>query len=225
VEDSRVRVVPNGIALDEIEASTPADPARALAEALPRVAGAAPLLLSVGRLEAYKGFGDVAGALAILARQGVLRGDWAWVVVGRGPFEARLRFLCSSFAERLLLPGALDEPLLHALYERADVFVHAPHYEGSSLVTLEALAHGRPVLATRAGGIPDKIVDGETGRLVATGDVPALAAALGELLADPARARRLGARGRDVVRERFAWPGIARATLRLYEELLRGARR
>jgi glycosyltransferase involved in cell wall biosynthesis len=225
VPAERVRVLPNGVALDEIAAATPADPARALAEALPRVAGATPLLLSVGRLEAYKGFGDVAAALALLARQGTLPAGWAWAVVGSGPLAARLRWLCAGFADRLHLLGRLDEPLLHALYERADVFVHAPHYEGSSLVTLEALAHGRPVLATRAGGIPDKITDGESGRLVEPGDVPALAAALGELLADPAQARRLGTRGRDLVRERFAWPGIARATIGLYEELLRGTRR
>jgi glycogen synthase len=225
VEGSRVRVVPNGIALDEIAAATPADPARALAEALPGIAGAAPLLLSVGRLEEYKGFGDVAAALGILARQGTLPAGWAWAVVGRGPFEARLRSLCAGFVDRLHLLGHLDEALLHALYAGADVFVHAPHHEGSSLVTLEALAHGRPVLATRAGGIPDKITDGESGRLVAPGDVPALARALAELLADPPRARSLGARGAEAVRERFAWPRIARRTLALYEELLHGTGR
>jgi glycogen synthase len=225
VPAERVRVVPNGIALDEMVAATPAEPARALAEALPLVAGAAPLLLSVGRLEAYKGFGDIAAALALLARRGALPAGWAWAIVGRGPFEARLRSLCAGFADRLHLLGSLDEPLLHALYARADVFVHAPHYEGSSLVTLEALAHGRPVLATRAGGIPDKITDGESGRLVEPGDVPALADALVALLADPARARSLGARGAEVVRARFAWPGIARQTLGLYEELLWAARR
>jgi glycogen synthase len=220
VESSCVRVVPNGIALDEIAAVTPTDPARALAEALPRVASAAPLLLSVGRLEEYKGFADVAAALALLARQGTLPAGWAWAVVGRGPLELRLRALCVGFADHLHLLGGVEEPLLHALYARADVFVHAPHYEGSSLVTLEALAHGCPVLATRAGGIPDKITDGESGRLVAPGDVPALARALAELLADPERARKLGSRGEETVRERFAWPQIARRTLVLYDELL-----
>src|SRR4029434_7250375 len=67
---------------------------------------------------------------------------------------------------RVHLLGRVDETLLHALYARADLFVHATHDEGSSLVTLEAMAHGLPVVATRAGGIPDKVTDRETGRLV-----------------------------------------------------------
>ena len=69
------------------------------------------------------------------------------------------------------LAGRVGDGVLHALYARADAFVHATRYEGSSLVTLEAMAHGLPVVATRAGGIPDKVVDGETGLLVAPGDV------------------------------------------------------
>ena len=71
--------------------------------------------------------------------------------------------------------GRVDDALLHALYEAADVFVHATRYEGSSLVTLEAMAHARCVVATRAGGIPDKVVPGATGWLVDPGDISALA--------------------------------------------------
>ena len=101
------------------------------------------------------------------------------------------------------------------------MFVHATHFEGSSLVTLEAMAHGLPVVATAAGGIPDKVVDGESGRLVPPGDVPALAAAIAEVARDPERRRRLGARGRELVLERFGWPALARRTIAVYEELLR----
>jgi glycosyltransferase involved in cell wall biosynthesis len=120
--------------------------------------------------------------------------------------------------------GRVGDELLHALYARADVFVHATRFEGSSLVTLEAMAHARPVVATRAGGIPDKVVDGETGRLVPPGDVAALAEALAGLLAAPERARAMGERGRERVRERFAWPALAERTVALYEELIAAAR-
>jgi glycosyltransferase involved in cell wall biosynthesis len=127
-------------------------------------------------------------------------------------------------AAHLCFPGRVSEPLLHALYERADVFVHATRGEGSSLVTLEAMAHGLPVVATRAGGIPDKVVDGATGRLVPSGDVAGLAAALAELAQDAGQRRAWGEAGRARVAERFAWPALVEGTLRLYEALLREAR-
>lgn len=91
-------------------------------------------------------------------------------------------------------------------------------------MTLEAMAHGLPVVATRAGGIPDKVADGVTGFLTAPGDVAALARALQELLQDAARGRAMGARGRAVVAERFSCGVLIDRTIALYEELLRGRR-
>ena len=120
--------------------------------------------------------------------------------------------------------GRVSDGLLHALYARADVFVHATRFEGSSLVTLEAMAHGLPVVATRAGGIPDKVLDGRTGRLVEPGDVQALAAAVRALAGAPDKRARLGAAGREHVRQRFAWPALVDRTIALYDELLCGAR-
>jgi glycosyltransferase involved in cell wall biosynthesis len=116
--------------------------------------------------------------------------------------------------------GRADETLLHALYERADLFVHATRSEGSSLVTLEAMAHGLPVVATRAGGIPDKVTH-ETGRLVEPGDVDGLAAALRELSRDSGLREALGLRGRERALADFSWPALARRTIALYEDLLR----
>jgi glycosyltransferase involved in cell wall biosynthesis len=114
----------------------------------------------------------------------------------------------------------VDSALLHALYARADVFVHAPRYEGSSLVTLEAMAHGRPVVATRAGGIPDKVRDGETGRLVAAGDTEALSAALASLAGDRSLREEMGRRGRERAEAHFAWGRIIERVLALYRSLL-----
>jgi glycosyltransferase involved in cell wall biosynthesis len=119
--------------------------------------------------------------------------------------------------------GRVGEGLLHALYERADVFVHATRYEGSSLVTLEAMAHGLAVVATRAGGIPDKVTNGETGRLVEPRDVDGLASALADLTEDAALRAGMGERGRARACERFAWPAIAERTVALYRELLERA--
>jgi len=114
--------------------------------------------------------------------------------------------------------------VLHSLYERADVFVHPTHYEGSSLVTLEAMAHAKAVVATRAGGIPDKVVEGVTGLLVEPGDRAALAAALGGLARDRERRDAMGEAGRGRARGEFSCGRLVERTLALYEELLRGAR-
>jgi glycosyltransferase involved in cell wall biosynthesis len=224
VEPDRVVVLPNGIDAEEIRDATPAQPERLIAERLPRLAGATPLLLSVGRLEGYKGFGDVFAALQQLESGGALPGAWAWVVVGEGPERGALERSLGPLASHVCFAGVVPDALLHALYEAAHVFVHATRDEGSSLVTLEAMAHGRAVVATRAGGIPDKIVDGRTGRLVEPGDVEALGRALRELIADDGRRRALGESARAFVLERFAWPGLAARTIALYEELLRERR-
>ena len=122
-----------------------------------------------------------------------------------------------------MMRGREDEPTLHAWYEAADVFVHPTLYEGSSLVTLEAMVHGVPVVATRAGGLPDKVRPGENGWLVAPGDPDDLAAALRAVFASRERLADLGARSRRIVDEEFAWPAVAAATLALYQRLRHSA--
>jgi glycosyltransferase involved in cell wall biosynthesis len=221
VDAGRVAVIPNGIEPAEIARLTPADPPAVVHAACPDLAGASLLLLSVGRLEVYKGFGDVLDTLVRLQGRSALAGNWAWVVAGEGParraLERRAQARVPGHAHFL---GSVDAAMLHALYARADLFVHAPRYEGSSLVTLEAMAHGLPVLGTRAGGIPDKVRDGETGRLVAPGDAEGLASALAELAADPARRLEMGRRGRARAEADFAWESIIERVLALYRSLL-----
>jgi starch synthase len=87
-------------------------------------------------------------------------------------------------------------------------------------VTLEAMAHGLPVVATRAGGIPDKVLEGVTGRLVAPGDADALATALADVAGDPARREEMGRRGRARAQAEFAWERIIERVLALYRSLL-----
>jgi glycosyltransferase involved in cell wall biosynthesis len=222
VPPERVAVIPNGIDIEAVRQGTPEDPAAVARALLPELEGASPVLLSVGRLESYKGFLDVLEALEALQRDDALGPGWLWVVVGEGPLAARLdaRRRQGGAARRMRRVGRVDAATLHALYEVADVFVHATRFEGSSLVTLEAMAHARAVVATRAGGIPDKVTDGETGRLVEPGDVPALAAAIREVLGDPARPRALGLAGAERAQRLFGWEGIARRVKDLYRELI-----
>ena len=233
VDPARVVVLPNGIDPAEIDAATPGDADRVVREALPALGGAFPIFLSVGRLEAYKGLDDVVQALDQLHRGGELAPRWAWIVVGAGRDRERLtrRILARELmarsrggrgiASHVHWAGPVGEGLLHALYSCADVFVHSTRYEGSSLVTLEAMAHGLPVVATRAGGIPDKVQDGESGRLVEPGDVASLARGMAEVAQNAALREAMGSRGRKRAREDFGWPALAVRTVALYEELLR----
>ena len=216
----KVVVLPNGFDPQDLAHLTPADAAGVVRAALPALEGASPVFLSVGRMERYKGFDDVLSALVRLHAAGRLPPRWAWVVVGGGRGAGLRPPAALDF--HVHLAGQVSDEVLHALYARADVFVHATRFEGSSLVTLEAMAHGLAVVATRAGGIPDKVVDGETGLLVEPGDVPRLAEGLARLAGALDEARAMGERGRRRALERFAWPVLIERTLALYEELLRG---
>ena len=86
------------------------------------------------------------------------------------------------------------------------------------MACLEAMAHGRPVVATAVGGLRDLVVDGETGLVVPPRDPRALRAALERLLGDRELRRRLGAEGRKRAQERFSWPAVTAATLAAYAE-------
>ena len=133
-------------------------------------------------------------------------------VAGDGPLRDRV-------------PGALglvphDE--LAPLYERAAVMAVPSHREGFGVACAEAMAHGRPVVASAVGGLLDLVVDGETGLLVPPRDVDALRSALERLLGDAALRKRLGEAGRARIREHFTWPAVTDATIQAYEDALAG---
>jgi glycogen synthase len=111
------------------------------------------------------------------------------------------------------------------LYSHAAVFVCPSVYEPFGLINLEAMACGTPVVATRVGGIPEVVVDGETGWLVEPGDPAALGQALRRALGDPARATRMGEAGRRRVEAHFSWDRIAERTVDVYREAIEAHRR
>jgi glycosyltransferase involved in cell wall biosynthesis len=185
------------------------------------------VLLSVGRLEASKGFHVLLRALGALRDHGALEGKpWRWVALGEGPYRPMLEMLAAELglAEHVHFLGRVPDAEMHAWYDLSTLFVHPTLYEGSSLVTLEAMAHRRPVVASAAGGIPDKVRPGENGWLVAPGDASALAAAISGALSDPARLAHYGLAGRAIVEHDFSWAAAGDATVALYTELLDAAR-
>jgi glycosyltransferase involved in cell wall biosynthesis len=183
--------------------NTPAQPAGPLPPLVERrlSASRAPLLFTPARLTLPdKGVDFLLTALAQLGR------DFLAVISGDGPARAYLEAKASSdgVADRVLFTGWLGSAALETLYARADVVICPSVWdEPFGLVGIEAMAHGKPVVAFDVGGIPDWLMDGESGFRVPRKDAGALARAVERLLDDPELARSFGARGRALVAERF----------------------
>lgn len=212
---ARAVVVHNGVDLD-----VAAD--RGGAEAARRdlgVPAGAPLVLTVSVLRPGKGIEVLLDALpAVLARQPGAR----FAVVGDGPARSELERRGAAAGARVAAALSWtgfrhDVP---ALLAAADLLVLPSLDDAFPTVLLEAMAAGLPVVATRAGGIPEIVEEGVTGILVPPGDPAPLADAVATLLADPDRRRRLGAAGRRRAEERFSTAAWLGRLERLYGEVV-----
>jgi glycosyltransferase involved in cell wall biosynthesis len=221
VDPARVVVLPSAIAVEECLRPLDLAVQQALRERF-KIDDSPLILLSVSRLERNKGYHVLAEALAGLQER--LPRGWCWVLVGEGKerkhLEVQVQRLGIAASTRFV--GRLGDAELHNLYETADLLIHPTLYEGSSLVVLEGMIHRRPVLATRVGGIPDKVFDGRNGRLVLPGDPEALQAGLLDLLEWQPDWPAMGEEGARIAREHFDWPVVARATLQVYQEMRTG---
>jgi glycosyltransferase involved in cell wall biosynthesis len=169
-----------------------------------------PYVVAVGDLRAKKNFGALVEAFARLdvPNRLVLAG----VDAGQG---SQLRELARG--ARVELPGYLSDAELDALIRGADLLVNPSLYEGFGLVVLEAMVRGTPVLAARAGALPE--VGGEAAAYFDPQQPGALRAELEALLGDPKRRSALAAAGRDRACE-LSWERTARETVAVYRELL-----
>ncbi len=184
-----------------------------------------PSVLHVARLVEVKGTEFLLRAFALLPAR---HARTSLLVAGDGPLRHRLEVLATrlGIGERVRFLGALPHARVLALMRKAAVLVlpgvRTPtgREEGFGMVLLEAAASGVPVIGSRVGGIPEGVVDGETGFLVPERDPAALAARLGTLLEDAALRARMGAAARARVEQHF---DIRRQTAALeawYDELL-----
>ena len=120
---------------------------------------------------------------------------------------------------RVTLTGRISREELVRLYNQTQLLVSPSLYEGFGLPAAEAMACGRPVVATWAGAFPEVIEEGVSGLLVPPGDARALADAIERVLADARLRRRLGQAGRQRIAERFSWRETAAQTQTLYQEV------
>jgi glycosyltransferase involved in cell wall biosynthesis len=218
----QMETIPNGIDLVAL-ASTAGPADGALLRQRRGIGTDERVLLSVGRLEFNKGFDVLARALGRASPSpSFARRPWRWVIVGAGPYRSQIERSVSEagIAAQTMFAGRASEADLHGWYEAASVFVHPTRYEGSSLVTLEAMAHRRPIVATNAGGLPDKVRPGVNGWLMEPDDPEALAAALEEALSDDERLKAMGAASRAIVEREFSWSVIADRHIAMYRRLL-----
>jgi glycogen synthase len=181
-----------------------------------------PYLLFVGRLASNKGLLELVEAFRPLAQS-----DRAarLVLVGEdgGMQRAILERTASlGLDHQVRLVGHVpDDALLAAAYREARALVLPSEYEAFGLVLLEALAQGRPVIASRVGGIPEFVDDGQAGLLVPPNQVPPLAAAIDRLWRDPGLADRMGDYGRREIVPRYTWDHLASAVDQVYREVAR----
>ena len=178
-------------------------------------------LLSVARLdpaERHKGIDHVIEALPIIAQRSP---SIKYTVVGGGGDRERLQALANARGVSHLVEftGHLSEPDLYLSYRDSDVFVLPSDQEGFGLVFLEAMAAARPIVAARAGGVPEVVVEGKTGLLVQYGNVDEIARAVHRLLADPDLRTAFGRAGQQRVDEQFTMSALVERVARLLQFL------
>ena len=131
----------------------------------------------------------------------------------------KARVLTAGLADRIIFAGEVDVDAIAAWYRRLAIFVAPQRWEGFGLTPMEAMASGVPVVATTVGAFPELVVEGETGRLVAPGDVDAMVAALGPLMADAGARAAMGGAARRHVVDHFTLEAEATAIIAVYERL------
>jgi len=175
-------------------------------------------ILFVGRLNAQKGLDQLIRALAGMKSKTTLD------VVGAGPARDSLGALATELgvADRVRWHGEIKQGDLPKFYQRARVLAVPSLDEGLGLVAVEAALCETPVVGFRSGGTPDVVRDGSTGILVEPNNVPALSAALDDILANEARATSLGQSGRLYALANFAPESAAQKYLSVYQQAIDG---
>jgi len=219
---SRMTYFPNSVELVPVDHTEEV----ALDRAHPELGWRQPLIGTVGNLRAQKNhlmFVDVVDALLprFEGMRGVIAGQ---AVTGQQDVAQGVRAAIESkgLSEKLLLLGSCRQ--VRALMQRFSIFCLTSDYEGMPNVVLEAMAMGRPVVATKVGDVPELVQHGRSGFLVEPGDVRGFAHSVAQLLSDPALAARFGAAGRERVAEAFGGDRGAQRFAALYLDMLGRAR-
>ena len=206
-------VIYNGIDVRRVERQATPQQAR---ESLGLPPGG-PLIASLGMLHRYKGFAFLIQALPALLQKFP---DAQIAIAGTGPQETELRRMAARAGVSASLHWLGFCGNARTLLEAADVYVQPSLVEACPMALLEAGAMGLPVVASAVGGVPEVILDGETGLLVPRMEPAPLSVALKTLLSDAAMRARMGAAGRVRIYENFTRERMVAETLAVYEQML-----
>jgi L-malate glycosyltransferase len=211
VPESRTVTVHEGIDLGRMDAAPPANLHQDLF--LPH---GAPLVGNVAALVPHKGQRHLIEAAALVVRQVP---DARFVIAGEGELRPTLERVIREhrLEKHVLLAGFRPDVL--SLHKAFDIFVMSSITEGLGTSLLDAMAARKPIVATATGGIPEVVVDNETGLLVPPRDHQAMADALVRLLKDPALRERMGAAGLARARQKFSAERMLKNTIRVYERV------
>ena len=203
IKEKKIVVIANGINLDKFAGISEKE------------FGDPPVIGVIGRLEEQKGHQYLFEALNLIKTI-----PWTLWVVGDGSKKVELERLAKdlNLRERIIFLGARKN--IAEILSGIDIFVMPSIWEGLGLAALEAAAAGKPIVASRVGGIPEIISDGETGVLVEPKNVKSLADGLERVLLGKVDAREMGSRAREMVKEKFSAERMVEAYEKLYEELI-----
>jgi glycosyltransferase involved in cell wall biosynthesis len=225
VPEAKTHILHNGVDLERFRPDLDGASFRAGSAIAPDV----PMILLPGRLRPHKGQADLLRAAAELRDRGIVvtvvfvgRDDPAGAPGSSGPFRPQLERLCEELeltGQVLFLEHRSDMPEVLAA---ADVVTIPSHDDPLPLVVLEAMACGKPVVATRSGGIPEVVTHEWTGLLVPPGAPAALADEIQRLLSDEALRERLVRAARQHIEQNFSQESMARQAARHYERIVAG---
>jgi glycosyltransferase involved in cell wall biosynthesis len=210
VPERKIQVVRNGVDAERFRRA--ADPGLRASLAGD---GERPIVLTIARLDSQKGHVHLLAAAAEVP-------DAVFLLAGEGGERPRLEAQARALgiAGRVRFLGHRDD--VPELLAACDLLVLPSLYEGLPLSVLEAMAAGRPVVATAVGGTDEAVLHGETGLLVPAAAPAALAEAIRHLLGDPGRAARMGQAGRARASREFSMARMIREVAGVYDELLEG---
>lgn len=211
--DDKVEVVHNGIIIENYKSRDNSSDARKVFDSIKRGRETSPVVLTVARLDKQKGHtyllkaaADVPGALFVFAGDGPERAG----------LESEARQL--DLRDRVIFLGQRND--VSELLQGCDLFVLPSLFEGLPLSVMEAMAAGKPVIASDIGGVNELIRDGETGYLVPPGDTHALARSINMLISDPALSRKMALAGKTFVEKEFSADSMVTGVTDIYKRYL-----
>ena len=220
IDSGKIKIVPLGVRMPNIFSG--------------RQENAPMTVLFVGRLEKRKGIHTLMEAVPMVLKE---IPNAKFIIVGRdsyitdeevnfhGPahlsYKAKLiKMLPEECRGRVEFLGYVPEEALGQLYSSCDIFVAPSLYESFGQIYIEAMSYGKPVIGCGVGGVPEVIIDGQTGILVPPGDPARLSSAIVGLLSSPATCQKMGEAARDHVKESFSLEEMITRTVSVYEEVL-----